>query len=193
MPFAEIFKGLLGGDPVKSIGDLIGQFHLSPEDKAKLQQATQELEVRRDEIEAARDQALAQIQSQNITAETKSDDPYVRRARPTFPLCDHRCDGLFPHRRARHQRLPAQGLGADADSRLLPRTIRVCLPRLYGGEVLGKDEGDWLMDCSSTGLIRPQRADLPPGRPYPPRARPIAAARRRPAAPYPVEIADSRL
>ena len=24
--------------------------------------------------------ALAQIQSQNITAETKSDDPYVRRA-----------------------------------------------------------------------------------------------------------------
>src|SRR5215470_1869932 len=66
MPFAEIFKGLLGGDPVKSIGDLIGQFHLSPEDKAKLQQATQELEVRRDEIEAARDEALAQIQSQNI-------------------------------------------------------------------------------------------------------------------------------
>src|SRR6516162_9168848 len=84
MPFAEIFKGLLGGDPVKSIGDLIGQFHLSPEDKAKLQQVTQELEVRRDEIEAARDEALAQIQSQNITAETKSEDPYVRRARPTF-------------------------------------------------------------------------------------------------------------
>ena len=84
MPFAEIFKGLLGGDPVKSIGDLIGQFHLSPEDKAKLQQATQELEVRRDENEAGRDEALAQIQSQNITAETKSDDPYVRRARPTF-------------------------------------------------------------------------------------------------------------
>ena len=75
MPFAEIFKGLLGGDPVKSIGDLIGQF--SPI-------ATQELEVRRDEIEAARDEALAQIQSQNITAETKSEDPYVRRARPTF-------------------------------------------------------------------------------------------------------------
>src|SRR6516162_448196 len=58
-----------------------------------------------------------------------------------LPLCDHRCDGLFPHRRARHQRLPAQGLGADADSRLLPRTIRVCLPRLYRGEDLGKDEG----------------------------------------------------
>ena len=176
MPFAEIFKGLLGGDPVRSIGDLIGQFHLSPEDKAKLQQATQELEVRRDENEAARDEALAQIQSQNITAETKSDDPYVRRARPTFPLCDHRCDGLFPHRHARHQRLPAQGLGADADSRLLPRTIRVCLPRLYRGEDLGKDEGtrltwraygdvylgqhyavseDSSVDCLSEGLFSP--------------------------------------
>jgi Holin of 3TMs, for gene-transfer release len=84
MPFAEIFKGLLGGDPVKSIGDLIGQFHLSPEDKAKLQQAAQELEVQRDEIQAARDEALAQLQSANITAETKSEDSYVRRARPNF-------------------------------------------------------------------------------------------------------------
>jgi hypothetical protein len=42
------------------------------------------LKVRRDEIEAARDEALAQLQSANITAETKSQDPYVRRARPTF-------------------------------------------------------------------------------------------------------------
>jgi len=72
------------GTPFKSIGDLIEEFHLSPEDKAKLQQAAQELEVRREEIEAAREEALAQIQSQNITAETKSEDPYVRRARPTF-------------------------------------------------------------------------------------------------------------
>jgi len=74
----------LVGTPFKSIGDLIEEFHLSPEDKAKLQQAAQELEVRREEIEAAREEALAQIQSQNITAETKSEDPYVRRARPTF-------------------------------------------------------------------------------------------------------------
>jgi hypothetical protein len=84
MGFADIFKGLFGGDPVKSIGDIIGQFHMSPEDKAKLQQAAQELELNRDEIEAARDQALTEMQSQNITAETRSEDAYVRRARPTF-------------------------------------------------------------------------------------------------------------
>jgi Holin of 3TMs, for gene-transfer release len=77
-------RGLFGGDPVKSLTGLIDEFHLSPEDKAKLQQAAQELEVRRDEIEAARDEALAQLQSANITAETKSDDSFVRRARPTF-------------------------------------------------------------------------------------------------------------
>lgn len=63
--FGAIFKGLLGGDPVKSITDLIGEFHMSPEDKAKLQQAAQELEVKRQEIEAARDEALANITLQN--------------------------------------------------------------------------------------------------------------------------------
>src|ERR1700758_1725443 len=84
MAFADIFARLLGGSPVDGIKSLIDEFHLSPEDKAKLAQATQELEVRRDEIAAARDQALAQIQSANLTAETKSEDTYVRRARPTF-------------------------------------------------------------------------------------------------------------
>jgi Holin of 3TMs, for gene-transfer release len=84
MPFADIFKGLFGGDPVKSISGLIDEFHLTPEAKAQLQQAAQDLEVRREEIEAARDQALAQLQSANITAETKSEDSFVRRARPTF-------------------------------------------------------------------------------------------------------------
>jgi Holin of 3TMs, for gene-transfer release len=82
--FAQIFKGLVTGDPLKSIADLIDQFHLSPEQKAQMQQAAQQLEVKRDEIEAARDEALAEIQSRNITAETTSEDPYVRRARPTF-------------------------------------------------------------------------------------------------------------
>jgi hypothetical protein len=84
MGFADIFKGLFGGDPVKSIADIISQFHVSPEDKAKLQQAAQELELNREEIEAARAQALAEMQSHNITAETESQDSYVRRARPTF-------------------------------------------------------------------------------------------------------------
>jgi len=82
--FTQIFKGLVTGDPVKSIGDLIDQFHMSPEQKAQLQQAAQELEVQRDQIEAARDEALAALQSKNITAESESEDAFVRRARPSF-------------------------------------------------------------------------------------------------------------
>lgn len=82
--FADIFKGLLGGDPVKSISDLIDQFHLSPDQKAQLQQAAAELQLKRQEIESARDEALAQIQGQNIRTETSSSDAFVRRARPTF-------------------------------------------------------------------------------------------------------------
>ena len=72
------------------------EFHLSREDKAKLQQAAQELEVRRDEIEAARDEALAQL-----TAETKSGDPFVRRARP-LSLCPHHRNSLFHHHHTHH-------------------------------------------------------------------------------------------
>jgi hypothetical protein len=82
--FASIFKGLIGGDPVKSISDLIDQFHVSPEQKAQMQQAAQELELKRDEVVAARDQALAELQSKNITTETSSKDSFVRRARPAF-------------------------------------------------------------------------------------------------------------
>lgn len=82
--FAQVFKGLVSGDPLKSISDLIDQFHLAPEQKAQMQQAAQELEVQRDQIEAARDEALAEIQGENIRAETGSEDAYVRRARPTF-------------------------------------------------------------------------------------------------------------
>jgi hypothetical protein len=82
--FTQIFRGLVSGDPLKSINDLIDQFHLSPEQKAQMQQAAQALENQRDQIEAARDEALAEIQGQNIRAETESTDSYVRRARPTF-------------------------------------------------------------------------------------------------------------
>jgi len=82
--FTQIFKGLVSGDPLQSISGLIDQFHLSPEQKAQVQQAAQALEAQRDEIEAARDEAMAQIQGQNVRAETQSEDAYVRRARPTF-------------------------------------------------------------------------------------------------------------
>jgi Holin of 3TMs, for gene-transfer release len=82
--FTQIFKGLLTGDPVKSISDLIDQFHMSPDQKAQLGLQQVQLELQREQIEAAQQEALAEIQSKNITAETQSEDPYVRRARPTF-------------------------------------------------------------------------------------------------------------
>lgn len=82
--FAEIFKGLIGGDPVKSISDLIDQFHISPEQKAQMQQAAQQLELQRDQLVAARDEALAELQSKNIITDTSSSDSFVRRARPAF-------------------------------------------------------------------------------------------------------------
>ena len=64
--FAGIFKGLLGGDPVKSVTDLIGEFHMSPDDKAKLQEAAQQLSLQRDEMVAGRDQALAEFKEKNL-------------------------------------------------------------------------------------------------------------------------------
>jgi len=82
--FSTIFKGLLTGDPVKSISELIDQFHMSPDQKAQLGLQQDQLEMQRETIEAAQQEALAEIQSKNITAETQSEDPYVRRARPTF-------------------------------------------------------------------------------------------------------------
>ncbi len=80
----DAIKGFLTGDPIKSVTDLIAQFHASPEMKAQLEQAAQKMELEREQIEAARDQALAEVQGQNIRAETTSEDAYVRRARPTF-------------------------------------------------------------------------------------------------------------
>jgi Fe2+ transport system protein B len=64
--FSAIFKGLVGGDPIKSISDLIDQFHMSPEQKAQMQQAAEELGAQREQIVAARDEALAEIAERNV-------------------------------------------------------------------------------------------------------------------------------
>jgi hypothetical protein len=82
--FISAFKQIITGDPLKGISSLIEEFHLSPEQKAQLQQAADQLALQREQIAAARDQAIADIQGQNIRAETTSPDAYVRRARPTF-------------------------------------------------------------------------------------------------------------
>ena len=84
MPIVDAIKGFLTGDPIKSITDLIAQFHASPEMKAQMEQAAQAMELQREQIEAARDQALDDIAGQNIRAETQSQDKYTSRARPTF-------------------------------------------------------------------------------------------------------------
>jgi hypothetical protein len=69
--FLGAFKGLIGGDPVKAVGDLIDQFHLSPEQKAQLQQATQQLELQREQMTDARDEALASIREQDVDSARK--------------------------------------------------------------------------------------------------------------------------
>jgi hypothetical protein len=84
MALTDIVKAFLTGDPIKSINDLVAQFHASPEMKAQMEQAVQAMELKRDQIEAARDQALDDIAGQNIRAETESKDKFTARARPTF-------------------------------------------------------------------------------------------------------------
>jgi hypothetical protein len=67
-----------------SVNDLIAQFHLSPEDKAKAQQAVA------DAADKARAQAedydvkLNDIAGQNIRADASSGDKFTERARPSF-------------------------------------------------------------------------------------------------------------
>ena len=84
---STIFKSLLTGtDPIADVTKLIAQVSgkMSPELTAALQTLTAQLAERRDEVAAAQQEALAELQSKNITTETGSEDAYVRRARPTF-------------------------------------------------------------------------------------------------------------
>ncbi len=79
----DAIKCFLTGDPIKSIKELIEEFHkrpLTPEEEVRFK----ELEMQREQIQAARDQTLADIAGQNIRAETTSSDWFVRRARPAF-------------------------------------------------------------------------------------------------------------
>jgi hypothetical protein len=82
--FGAVFKTILGGDPVEGVTKLINQFKESPEQKIDEEKFLAELQAQRDQIAAARDQALDDIAGQNIRAETTSADKYTARARPTF-------------------------------------------------------------------------------------------------------------
>lgn len=77
--FSDIVKPALD-----SVTNLVSEFHLSPEDKLKFQQASAELVQRTQQSALDYDVKLNDIAGQNIRAEAQSGDKYTERARPTF-------------------------------------------------------------------------------------------------------------
>jgi len=76
-------QDVLGSSLLDSVKGLISQFHMSPEDKAKLQA---QLDAQKDQFTAAENDynsKLNDIAGQNIRAEETSGDNYTRRARPS--------------------------------------------------------------------------------------------------------------
>lgn len=67
-----------------TVTKLIEEFHLSPEDKLKAEQALRDAQdkARTDALEY--DAKLNDIAGQNIRADAQSNDKYAARARPTF-------------------------------------------------------------------------------------------------------------
>ena len=75
-------QDVLGGSLLDSLKGLISQFHMSPEDKAKLQA---QLDQEKDAVTAAEhdyNTKLNDIAGQNIRAEETSGDKFTQRARP---------------------------------------------------------------------------------------------------------------
>jgi hypothetical protein len=67
-----------------SVTKLIGEFHLSPEDKAKAEQAIADASARAQQAAADYDVKLNDIAGQNIRADAASGDKFTARARPSF-------------------------------------------------------------------------------------------------------------
>ncbi len=67
-----------------SVNDLIGQFHMSPEDKAKATQAIADASAKAQQTAADYDIQLNSIAGQNIRADASSGDKFTARARPSF-------------------------------------------------------------------------------------------------------------
>lgn len=75
-------KDVLGSSLLDSIKGIISEFHMSPEDKAKLQA---QLDEQKDRFTAAENDyniKLNDIAGQNIRAEEQSGDKFTMRARP---------------------------------------------------------------------------------------------------------------
>ena len=77
-------QDILGGTLVDSVKGIIGEFHMSPEDKAKLQEAVDANKEAFDEKQMELDGKLNDIAGQNIRQDSSSSDAFVRRARPFF-------------------------------------------------------------------------------------------------------------
>lgn len=69
---------------IDSVTALIEQFHLSPEDKLKAQQAIADATQKAQLAAQDYDVQLNTIAGQNIRADATSGDKYTERARPTF-------------------------------------------------------------------------------------------------------------
>jgi hypothetical protein len=67
-----------------SINDLIGQFHLSPEDAAKAKQAIADASAKAQQTALDYDVQLNTIAGENIRADASNGDKYTARARPSF-------------------------------------------------------------------------------------------------------------
>lgn len=67
-----------------SITNLVSQFHLSPEDKAKFDQQAADAVAKAQQASLDYDAKLNDIAGQNIRAEEQSGDKFTSRARPSF-------------------------------------------------------------------------------------------------------------
>jgi len=75
-----MIKELISGGIWKLMGgvkDLVGEFHLAPEKQL-------EFEAKIREMEKAETLAITKAAESVLVTQAKSDDPWVRRARPTF-------------------------------------------------------------------------------------------------------------
>lgn len=67
-----------------SVTALVGEFHMSPEDKAKAQQALADAAAKAQQAAVDYDVQLNSIAGQNIRADAQSGDKFTSRARPSF-------------------------------------------------------------------------------------------------------------
>lgn len=81
-----IFEQLVA-PALDSVKGIIEQFHESPEDKAKAQQALADVAAKAQLAAADYDSKLNQVASDNIRADTTSGDKFTARARPSFLYC----------------------------------------------------------------------------------------------------------